>query len=272
MGKIIYTDSDTITSIRLALNLIYIGISVEGFVSYEEQLERIKLINLPVSKVGEVLDKLAHKRDTVNCSRESIEAGRHYEEEASRINIVIPGDGREKEKEVYSRISEARIEGNFVFTSRWGDRWFNCPFTPTSVYRMIVASQKRRLIIYVTEHLAWELLELLQAIGVVVEYVVCDEETSASTKIKVKNIYDIMDENYYEIKVLIPDNKDAYRKLDEMGLKEGVEYSDYIHMYNFRNIDMGYDPLLGYNFSIYNEEENLPGFVCYGNRNAENKM
>lgn len=268
----IYTDIDATTSIRLALNLMYIGISVEGFISYEKQLEGIKLINLPVSSVSLFRDQLEDKKDTAKSSMESYRKKEGCLEDTSWINIVIPAYEYEKEKGVERRINKESIDANCIFTSGWGGRWCNCPFSPIAVYKMIADSQKRKLIIYATEHLAWELLELLNKIGVSIGYVVCDDQMTSRENIEIKNTYDIMDENYEEIKVLIADDKDAYRKLNEMGLKEGVEYADYIHMYNFKNIDMGYDPLLGYNFSIYNEAENLSGFVCYGDKNAENRI
>lgn len=193
-------------------------------------------------------------------------------------NIVITTNIKENISQIQKNLYENGFEGEIVMGRDGIQDFFTYDINPSSLYMILALSNQsgkpKRIIIYGADMDAARVGYILDQVDVDIAYFV-DEEKIGETLCHrpVRSIYDILEETEDGYLVIIPTQNDkSARQMETMGLSYGIEYIYWTNNgYNF-DVRKRYilDIHFGHNFIA--EDEQLPGFRVFGNKDAKLKI
>lgn len=227
------------TIIYLSMNQIYvsaIGTDVEEYIG-------ISILNKPVIDLKTIIG---------------------YED---KYQYIISKDSKLKSANSTVLIDDLEISGSL-------ERNFNA----NAIYRIIRAYENLHIIIWGYNEQSIDICRILEMLDVKVYAIIDDEIEAKETSnicfypIQIFPIYELLNMERNTYIVIVTDVcMDHIEKLQHMGLKDAVDYTDAKSFHQFLSIDKCLDPILGYTYDV-SSDNLLPGFVVFGNPNATRRI
>ncbi len=260
----------------------YEALSQKKNVIYGGEKTEEKILLLYMSEMGIYIHSFCGREENpqgVAILNKTIQSPREIGRKQSEYNVIVCDNNTEDNQSIRGQLAEYGIDSP-LFSKDLGINSVRSAYKIDVINRILLESCQKKLIVYGRNPETRRFVQLLEMLDVNIAYFLEDDmerktlkaeydNNTCSYAIPIYSLYHILDEKKGDYRILTADTT-YFPALEDMGLREGLDFADIEHDYRYCSRPKLLDPVLGYNWQA--DGSDIPGFVLYGNPKAKNKI